>query len=144
MTHTPEIIHQLNEALRMQLTSINQCFLHARILKHRGLMQLADGEFKESLDSMKYADHLVERILGLGGAPHMQPMGEIKVGDDRASMLACDIELKEEVREQLAGAIAVCVAHKDAASTEILQRILASVEEHIRYIEREKGQMDAA
>ncbi len=144
MKSHPQVIAQLNEALRMQLTCINQCFLHARILKHGGLMELADGEFKESLDSMKFADQLVERILTLGGMPHMQPMDEIKIGRARGEMLACDLQLKEEVKAQLVPAISACRECKDEASAALLLKILAMVDEHIGYIHEQRGALDAA
>lgn len=139
-----ETIKQLNETLRMQLTCINQCFLHARILKHRGLMALADGEFKESLDSMKFADQLVERILALGGMPNMQPLGEVKVGEAREAMLACDLELKQEIKSQIETALAACAQNSDLTSVSLLEKILASVNEHICYINSQIGQLDAA
>ncbi len=142
-TH-PDVIRQLNEALRIQLTCINQCFLHARILKHGGLMQLADGEFKESLDSMKFADQLVERILLLGGMPHMQPLGEIKVGQAQADMLECDLQLKQEVKRQVEMAIAVCKEHADQKSVDLLNNILKQADEHISYINDKQGALDAA
>jgi bacterioferritin len=134
---TAEIITHLNEALKNQLTCVNQCFLHARMLKHQGQLQLADGEYKESIDSMKFSDMLVEHILSLGGLPNLQELGSLMVGATLPEMLACDLKIKEHTRAQLQSAIAFCDAGKDEASRRLLEKILMSIEEHIGYIHQQ-------
>lgn len=130
-----DLISQLNAVLKSQLTCINQCFLHARILKHQGLMALADGEYKESIDSMKFSDKLVERILALGGIPNMQDLGELKIGASVAEMMAYDLELKEQVAALLEPARAVCRDKNDMASESLLADIAKTVQEHIVYLQ---------
>lgn len=134
MAADKEIIAHLNGALRNQLTCINQCFLHARMLKHQGHLQSADTEYKESLDSMKYSDMLVERILALGGLPNLQEIGQLLVGDTYPNMMTCDLKLKEVARDQLKPAIETCRQKGDAASAGLLEKILANIEEHVVYL----------
>lgn len=134
MAADKEIIAHLNDALKNQLTCINQCFLHARMLKHQGHLQSADTEYKESLDAMKHSDMLVERILSLGGLPNLQEIGQLLVGDTYPNMLAYDLKLKEVARGQLRPAIVVCHEKADAVSAALLTRILTNIEEHIVYL----------
>lgn len=136
------IISHLNEALKNQLTCVNQCFLHARMLKHQGHMQLADGEYKESIDSMKHSDMLVERILSLGGLPNLQELGQLLVGETLPQMLACDLKIKEGTRAQLQTAIAFCEGQSDVVSAHLLQKILYSIEEHIGYIHNQMAAVE--
>jgi bacterioferritin len=134
-----ELIAHLNVALKNQLTCVNQCFLHARMLKHQGQLALADGEYKESIDSMKFSDMLVEHILSLGGLPNLQELGQLMVGETLPEMLACDLKIKESVRGQLQSAIAYCDGKGEDASGRLLGKILGNIEEHISYIHLQMG-----
>jgi bacterioferritin len=136
MATDPTIIAHLNSALKNQLTCVNQCFLHARMLKHQGQLALADGEYKESIDAMKHSDMLVEHILSLGGLPNLQELGRLMVGETLPDMLACDLKLKENTRTQLQAAIAFCKEKSDEASCHLLGRILQNIEEHIGYLDK--------
>lgn len=138
------IIDHLNAALKDQLSCISQCFLHARILKHRSHIEMADGEYKESIEAMKHADMLVERILALDGVPTMQASGPVAIGDTLDAIVTYDLRLKEAVRARLSPALAACRAEADEVSGRLLLRILSSVEEHIRYLQRESKELDAA
>lgn len=132
-----DVIAHLNAALKNQLTCVNQCFLHARMLKHQGQLALADGEYKESIDSMKFSDMLVERILTLGGLPNLQELGQLLVGASISEMLAYDLQIKQSTREQLQSAIAFCGSEGDDASARLLEKILGNIEEHISYIHKQ-------
>jgi len=142
--HMQEIIDQLNLVLKAQLACVNQCFLHARILKHQGLMELADGEYKESIDAMKFADKLLERILALGGMPNMQDMGKFKTGKAMADMMQYDMELKEENKALMESALAICEKKQDQISVELLRKMLDSVNEHIVYLRAQRTRVSAA
>lgn len=137
MPVSPQIIIHLNEALKNQLTCVNQCFLHARMLKHQGQLQLADGEYKESIDSMKFSDMLVEHILSLGGLPNLQELGQLMVGETLPQMLKCDLKIKEKTYAQLESAITFCAAAGEEGSCLVLKKILVSIGEHIGYIHRQ-------
>lgn len=139
-----ETIEQLNSVLKAQLACVNQCFLHARILKHQGLMDLADGEYKESIDAMKFADKLLERILALGGMPNMQDMGKFKTGKAMADMMAYDLELKEDNKALMESVLAFCEKKQDQISVELLRKMLDSVNEHIAYLRAQHTQTSAA
>lgn len=135
MSDTPkEIIKHLNTILRNELTGINQYFLHARMLKHMGFMKLADYEYKESIDEMKHADLLVDRILFLEGLPNLQDIGRVSIGENVKEILECDLGLEENGRRDLKEAIHFCEEQKDFASADILHKILESEEEHILFI----------
>ncbi len=136
MAADPDILSCLNDALKNQLTCINQCFLHARMLKHQGHVQSADTEYKESIDAMKHSDMLVEHILSVGGLPNLQELGQLLVGDTYPNMVAYDLQLKEITARQLKTAIETCERHSDGASAQLLGRILANIEEHIVYLRR--------
>jgi bacterioferritin len=138
------MIAQLNSALTQQLACINQCFLHARILKHKGFVKLADEEYKESIEAMKHSDMLVERILSLGGIPNMQEVGAIAIGETVDAILEHDLALKEAVKAQLQQALEHCRANRDKASEALIAKILSTVEEHIDYIHSQREQLAAA
>lgn len=125
-----EIISHLNVILKNELTAINQYFLHARMLKHMGFMKLADHEYKESIDEMKHADMLVERVLFLKGLPNLQDLGKIFIGEDIKEILECDLKLEDKANADLKAAITYCESKQDYASADILHRILESEEEH--------------
>ncbi len=134
MVADKDIIKHLNTILKNELTAINQYFLHARMLKHMGFMKLADAEYKESIDEMKHADMLIERILFLKGLPNLQDLGKIYIGENMEEILKCDLKLEIKANADLKTAITACEAKEDYATGDILHRILESEEEHSLFI----------
>jgi bacterioferritin len=129
------VIEHLNKVLKNELTAINQYFLHSRMFKDWGLNKLGDYEFGESVDEMKHADQLIERILFLEGLPNMQDMGKIRIGENVKEMLQCDLDLEQDAIPDLRAAIAYCEAHKDYVSRDVFDAILQSEEEHVDWLE---------
>jgi len=129
-----DIIPHLNAALRTKLTGINQYFLHARMLKSQGNVQLADYVFKASLDAMKHADMLVERVLALGGIPNLQELGKLSIGEKSQDMLRNDLALAEGALNEITSAMLHCEKNKDATTAGLLARIRDSQQEHIDFI----------
>jgi len=134
MSVNSEVVKHLNIILRNELTAINQYFLHARMLKHMGLMKLADHEYKESIEEMKHADMLVERVLFLKGVPNLQNLGKLFIGEDVKEILECDMKLEVKANIDLKAAITYCEANEDYASGDLLHRILENEEEHVLFI----------
>jgi bacterioferritin len=130
-----QVIQLLNETLKNELTAINQYWLHYRMLDNWGVKRLADYERHESIDEMKHADTLAERILFLDGLPNFQMLGRLRIGETVEEVLRADLELEQEAVGQLRGAIAHCETVRDYVSREIFERILESEEEHIDFLE---------
>jgi bacterioferritin len=142
MQGDPKVISYLNAQLRYELTAINQYFLHAKMLKNWGLKELAQHEYKESIDEMKHADKLAERILFLDGLPNFQMLGKLRIGENPRELLECDLALEYEALPLLREAIAHCEAVSDYVSRQLLADILDSEEEHIDWIETQLSVID--
>ena len=130
-----KVIEYLNKALYNELTAINQYFLHAKMLKNWGLKELAEHEYHESIDEMKHADKLSDRILFLDGLPNFQALGKLKIGETPREILQCDLALELEALQLLKDAIVHCEGVGDFTSRQLFADILDSEEEHIDWIE---------
>jgi bacterioferritin len=138
-----QVIAYLNKVLTNELTAINQYFLHARMFKNWGLSKLNDHEYKESIDEMKHADHLVERVLFLEGLPNLQLLHKLRIGESPVESLKCDLELERSAHPVLKEAIAHCESCGDYVSRELFEAILHSEEEHIDWLETQLGLVDS-
>ncbi|MFT5394969.1 MAG: bacterioferritin [Gammaproteobacteria bacterium] len=130
-----QVIKHLNKVLQNELTAINQYFLHARMYKNFGLTELDEYEYKESLDEMKHADQLIERILFLEGLPSMQSLGKLRIGESPKEMIEADLALEMDALPDLKEAINHCESTKDYISREVFESILESEEEHVDWLE---------
>ena len=136
------MINHLNTTLGNELVAINQYFLHARMYKDWGLTRLGDKEYEESIDEMKHADQLIERILFLEGLPNLQHLGKLYIGEHTREMLECDLKLEMQAIPDLQEGIAYAESIRDYASRELLASILSSEEEHVDWLETQLSLID--
>lgn len=135
MQGSQTVIAHLNEALREELTAINQYFLHARMFENWGLAKLGAYEYKESIDEMKHADLLIKRILFLEGLPNLQHLDKLLIGENAKEALECDLKLEMKAIPDLREAISHCHTVRDFVSQELFETILESEEEHVDWLE---------
>ena len=142
MKGDPKVIEFLNESLKNELTAINQYWLHYRLFDHWGVYKLAAFERHESIDEMKHADWLAERILFLDGLPNFQLLGRLRIGETVEEALKADLAMEIEAVAQLKEAVAYCEEVRDYVSRDLFQRILASEEEHVDTLETQFEQIE--
>jgi bacterioferritin len=133
MRGDPQVIQHLNKILRNELTAINQYFLHARMLRHWGIQKLGKHEYEESIDEMKHADKLIERILLLDGVPNLQDLDKLLIGEHVSEILEADLTLERKAAEDLREAIEYCETVRDYVSRHLLREILDSEEDAIEF-----------
>jgi bacterioferritin len=137
MQGDPKVLELLNEALKNELTATNQYWLHYRLLDNWGVHKLAEFERSESIDEMKHADRLAERILFLDDLPNFQALGRLHIGENVEEILKADMELELEAVSQLKGAIAHCESVRDYGSRDLFSEILDNEEEHVDTLEQQ-------
>ena len=137
-----EVIKFLNGALKNELTAINQYFLHSRMLSDWGLTRLGEYEYKESIDEMKHADRLIQRILFLEGLPNLQALEKLMIGQDVKEILECDLALEIQAMPALKDAVSHCEKVGDYVSRELFEEILESEEGHIDFLETQLEQVE--
>ena len=137
MKGNPKVIAHLNAVLTNELTAIDQYFVHAKMFGHWGFDRLADQERKSSIDEMKHAESLIERVLFLEGLPNLQDLHKLLVGEDVKEALACDLKLELAAHPALKTAIADCESCGDYVSRDLFRQIMASEEDHIDWLEKQ-------
>jgi bacterioferritin len=141
MRGDPEIIDALNQILTSELTAINQYFIHFRMLENWGYKRLAKKKREESIEEMKHADRVIERILYFDGVPNMQRLSPVRVGEEPIEMHRLDLELEVEAVARLNAAIALCLAKNDAGTRELIESILTEEEDAIDWLEAQLYQV---
>ena len=136
------VLKHLNKALGNELVAINQYFLHSRMFQDWGLTKLAEKEYEESIDEMKHADQLIQRILFLEGLPNLQSLGKLLIGENTREMLECELQLEMIACPDLRAGIAYCESVQDFATRDLLNSILVSEEEHVDWLESQLGLID--
>ncbi|SAK97223.1 bacterioferritin [Caballeronia pedi] len=142
MQSDPKVIQYLNAELKYELTAINQYFLHARLYEHWGLDSIGKHEYGESIEEMKHADKLIERIFMLDGLPNLQDLAKLLIGEDVQEVLQCDLKLEQAAQAHCKEAITYCESVKDFVSREIFVEILDDTEGHIDWLEIQLALVD--
>ena len=137
-----KVIEHLNKVLGNELVAINQYFLHSRMFNDFGLDKLGAKEYHESIDEMKHADQLIERILFLEGLPNLQDLGKLMIGENTKEMLECDLKLENIAIPDLRDAIEHCEKVRDFVSRDLFRQILDSEEDHVEWLETQLGLID--
>ena len=137
-----KVIEHLNTILKNELTAINQYFLHSRMLKDWGVTKLGEKEFEESVDEMKHADQLIERILFLEGLPNLQDLGKLMIGEHVKEILECDLKMEHKGLTDLRAAVAHAESVSDYASRDLFSSILSAEEEHVDWLETQLSLID--
>lgn len=130
-----KVIQALNDILTGELTAINQYFLHARMCTSWGFDKIGKKVYKESIDEMKHAQWLIDRVLFLEGIPNVQKLGTLNIGENVKEQLESDLALEFQAIPRLKTAIALCNDTNDHGSRELLEKILVSEEEHVDWLE---------
>ena len=137
-----KVVSMLNKVLKLELTSINQYFLHARMYRNWGVEALNGACYKKSIKDMEQADELINRILFLGGLPNLQDLGKLYIGEHTEEMIKMDIHFEMEQLPVLKDAIALCESERDYVSRELLQEILGYEEDYVDWLEAQEYQIE--